>query len=299
MPGVGHDQQRLGLRGTGVGVLAEFTGVGIGAGNQQQRAWGDRLDVVERVEVHELHVAGQRWPGGGPCRGSGRGELPTWCAVEIVELIPHGIAGQHMRRTTGVEGFATLELNIALVGGLEQHLPALFQGHAVLEPVTVGRAHVVHADRGDGLEAWVDFRRADGEAATATHADDANAFTVDHRAAAEEIHGGTEIFAIEVGQHRIARLACAFTPERQVQGQGDKALFGHLGGVQVGALFFDGSHRVAHDDCGILCGGCEVFGHEQIARHPHAVLVVEGDLFHAHLVAGVEVTCTVGHVGSQ
>ncbi len=65
MAGTGHVVQFLGLGSTLIGVFAEFTGVRLVAGDEQQRPGRDGLDVVERVEVHELHVAAQRWHGGG------------------------------------------------------------------------------------------------------------------------------------------------------------------------------------------------------------------------------------------
>src|SRR4051794_38135126 len=52
-----NQQQFLGLGGTLVRVLAELPGMRLVARDEQHRARGDRLNVIERVEVHELHVA--------------------------------------------------------------------------------------------------------------------------------------------------------------------------------------------------------------------------------------------------
>lgn len=43
-----------------VGILAELARVRLIAGDEEHRTRRDRLDVVERVEIHELDVAGQR-----------------------------------------------------------------------------------------------------------------------------------------------------------------------------------------------------------------------------------------------
>jgi hypothetical protein len=56
--GAGHDVEVLRF-GPLVGILAELAGVGLVACDEQHRAWRDRLDVTERVEVRELDVAGQ------------------------------------------------------------------------------------------------------------------------------------------------------------------------------------------------------------------------------------------------
>ena len=117
----------------------------------------------------------------------------------------------------------------------------------MLEAIAVGRAHVVHADGGDCLETRIDLRSTDHKTAAATNADGTDAFPVDLWASAEKVHGGAEVFHVEVGQHRVAWCAGALAPERQVQGQGHETLFSHFGGVEVGALLFDGAHRVADD----------------------------------------------------
>jgi len=53
----------------------------------------------------------------------------------------------------------TRELHIALQRGLLEELLSLLEGHRMPEPVAVGSAHVVHADRCDGLEARIDLGR--------------------------------------------------------------------------------------------------------------------------------------------
>ena len=57
MPGSGDDIQFLRFRREPVRVFAELDGVRLFARDEQHGARGNRLDVRERVEVHELDVA--------------------------------------------------------------------------------------------------------------------------------------------------------------------------------------------------------------------------------------------------
>jgi hypothetical protein len=50
------------------------------------------------------------------------------------------------------------------------------------------------------------------------------------------------------------------------------------------------------DDGGSLAIAVEGPGREEVARDIHLVLVLKGDLLQVHLVAGVEVVRSVGHV---
>ena len=86
----------------------------------------------------------------------------------------------------------------------------------MIKAVAVGVAHIIHADRRDGLEARVDFRRADGEAAAAANADDAHVVPVYKIAGAKVVGGGAEGFGIGVGIDAVARRPFAFTPVGQV-----------------------------------------------------------------------------------
>nr|WP_267276458.1 hypothetical protein [Arthrobacter sp. CDRTa11] len=123
---------------------------------------------------------------------------------------------------------------------------ALFQRYGLVEPVAVGGAHVVHAHRGDGLDPGIDLRRADHKAAAAADPDGPHALLVNEGLRAQVVHRGAEVFGIDVGRDGVARLAGAFSPEGEVEGERDVALLGHFGGVEVGALFLHGAHGVAH-----------------------------------------------------
>ncbi|MNQ67343.1 hypothetical protein D3C85_818620 [compost metagenome] len=97
-----------------------------GASNEQQWARRDGLDVIERIEIHELHVAGQRRHGGCLWRCACRSDLTSWGAIEVEELVAYFVAGQFERRAAGVADFATLEFRIALLGRFANDLLALF-----------------------------------------------------------------------------------------------------------------------------------------------------------------------------
>ena len=107
-----------------VGVLAELARVRLVARDEQHRTRRDRLDVIERVEVHELDVAGQRRVRRQLRRSALGRELAPRRAVEVVELALDGVrvGGQLVHRPAGVLGFAARELDVALLGRLGDDL---------------------------------------------------------------------------------------------------------------------------------------------------------------------------------
>src|SRR5215208_729748 len=102
-------------------------------------------------------------------------------AVEVIELAINrgGLVGQLFRRSAGVFGFTTRELNIALLRCLLEDVLSLLDGDGMPEPVAVGGAHVVHADCRDGFDARIDLGRADDEATAAANPDRADPLLVD------------------------------------------------------------------------------------------------------------------------
>lgn len=58
MAGTGNPEHLLWLDGPGIRILAELAGVGLVAGDEEQWTRGNRVDIVEGVEVHELEAAG-------------------------------------------------------------------------------------------------------------------------------------------------------------------------------------------------------------------------------------------------
>lgn len=158
------------------------------------------------------------------------------------------------------------------------------------------RAHVIHADRGDGLETRVDLGRADKEAAAAADADATDALAVDESPRAQEIDSGAECLRIKIGRNRVARLTVALAPEGQIDGHRHETLLGHLRRVQVGALLLHRAHGVSDDDRRSPGAAVERLGREEVASNLHPVLGLEGDLLQVNLVAGVKIVCNVRHV---
>ena len=188
-------------------------------------------------------------------------------AVEVVELAVdrRRLVVEFFGRSAGGFGVTTGELDVALFCGLGEDVLPLLGGDRVSQPVAVGAAHVVHAHRGHGFDARIDLGGTDDEAPAAADPERADPFGVDEGLGAQVIHRGAEVLGIDVGGHQVARLAVALTPERQVQGHGDEALFGQLGGVQVGALLLDRTHRMSDDHRRVLGVAVQVVGDEQVS----------------------------------
>src|SRR5690554_3237956 len=99
------------------------------------------------------------------------------------------------------------------------------------------RAHVIHADGGNGFQARVDLCRAEGKTAAAAYAQYADTVTINEVLRSEIINGGTEGLSKQVRRDQVARLPLAFAPERQVNGESDEALFCQFLRVEHGRLF--------------------------------------------------------------
>src|SRR3954449_2855175 len=121
MSGARDDHKFLWLTGKPVGLFAELPAMRVPASDEQHRTRRDRLDVIKRIEVHELHVAGERRMGRGVrAVASGR-------AVEVIELaINRGrLVVQLFRRSAGLLDFTARKLNVALLRGLLQDVLSL------------------------------------------------------------------------------------------------------------------------------------------------------------------------------
>src|SRR5215208_50941 len=116
VPSTGYADDLFGLGGTLVRVLAELVRVSLIARDEEHRARRDRFDVIERVEVHEFDVAGQRWMRRQLGRTACRRELAAGRAIEIVELTldGSGVGRQPMHCAAGVLRLAARELDVAL-----------------------------------------------------------------------------------------------------------------------------------------------------------------------------------------
>src|SRR3954447_24592209 len=116
VPGVRDDEQFLRLGGELVGVFAELDGMGLLARDEEQRAGRNRLDVVERIEVHELDVAGQGRMRREFGRAALRSELAARRAIEVVELPLNGVGARRklVHGPARVLGLAARELDVTL-----------------------------------------------------------------------------------------------------------------------------------------------------------------------------------------
>lgn len=301
MTGTRNPHQLLRLGSTLVGILAELTRVRLIAGNEQQRPRRDGLNVIEGVEVHELGVAGESRVGDSFEGSALRDELAAGRAVEVEELALDGgrVGRELVVGASGVLHLTALDLDPPLPRRRRNDLLPLLDALRLPQPVAVDRAHVVHARRRDGLQPRVDLGRADDERPAAADAHAADALAVDEGLRAQVVDGAAEGFGVQLGRDGVPGLARAAAPEGEVERDGDEALLGQLGDVEVGALLFDGAHGVADDDGGVGGGGgaaAEVVEGEEVGGDVGLELGLEGDGLDGDDVAGVEVVGAVGEV---
>src|SRR4051794_12223187 len=107
-----------------------------------------------------------------------------------------GVFGQLMDGPARVFGLTAGKFSVTLNRRLGDDLLPLFERHRLPERVAIGGTHVVHADGRDGLQPRVDLRGTDDEAPAAANPDGPDAFPIDGRLGAEEIHGGTEVLRV-------------------------------------------------------------------------------------------------------
>ena len=189
--------------------------MGVFPDDEEQRTRRDGLDVVEGVEVHELHVACERGVRGRPVRRPFGRELSARRAVEGVEfpLDRGGVFRQLVCRAAGVCGFSARKLRVALFRRFGQYPLPLLKCQGVFQSAAAGCAHVVHAHRGDGFQPGIDLRRAYGETSAAADSDCADAAALDELPRSEEIRRRAEILGVYLRGDRVARLSLAVAPE--------------------------------------------------------------------------------------
>lgn len=299
MSGVRNDVEFLWLGCALVGVFAKLPGMRIVTRDEQHGTRRDRLNVIERVKVHEFDIAGKRRV---RCKFRRRtfGDMfASRSAVEVVKLTLDGgrVLVQFMHRPAGVFGLAARELRIALLSRLCDGFLSLFEGRRMPKPVTASRTHVVHAYRRNGLHARVNLGGTDDEAPAATNPKNAYPVPVNELPGAQKIYRSTEILGINIRRNYIAGSPLTLTPKGQIEGQGDESLVSQFLGIQICALFFDCAHWVPDDDRGILGILIQGFGNEEIPGNLHVVLVLERDLLRGHLAALIEVIRPLDHSG--
>ncbi|MNH33878.1 hypothetical protein D3C79_944330 [compost metagenome] len=103
----------------------------------------------------------------------------------------------------------------------------------MLEAIAIGAPHVVHADRGNRFHTWIDFRCTDGKAAAAADPQHSNSITINKALGTQIVYSRTEVFGIDVWRHQVTGTALTFSPERQINGQGDETLLCQFLGVKI------------------------------------------------------------------
>lgn len=289
--GTRDPDQLLGLGSTPVGILAELARVSLVTGDEEQGTGRDGVDVIEGVEVEELYLARARRVSRGVGQSTGGCHLTAGGAVEVVELLLNSIRSvlAPVHGAADQLGLCAVGLVPALGHGGVDELLALGECLRPLEAVAGDGAHVVHARSSNGLETGVDLCGADEERAAAADTNTTDAPTVDKVPGAEVVDGGAECLYVVLGRNGVARLAVAAAPVGEVDGDGDEALLGELGGVEVGALLLDGAHGVTDGNGGRLNAVAQVAWIEEVARDVGAVLGWECDGLNLDALATVEV----------
>lgn len=297
MAGARDQEELFGLGSLRISILAEFKRVRLVSRDEQKRARRDCLDVVEGVEVEELDVARHGRLGRAVGVHALGGELAAARAVKVKELDRDRVAvlGDLSRCAAGHLDLAALGLGPSGSGRLGDHPLALLDALRLVEPIAVHGAHVVHAGRGDGLDARVDLGRADDVAAAGADSQGADALAVDRAHLRSQVVDGRAVDLCELVRRRaVARLALAAAPVREVQRHGHEALLGELGRVEVGGLLLGCAHGVADHDGGRVGVGAEVGQGEEVARDGQVVLSLEIDGLDCHNIALVPVVCAKG-----
>ena len=106
---------------------------------------------------------------------------------------------------------------------------------------------------------------------------------VDFGRGREVIHGGAEVFRIDVGRRHIPRLAAAFTRIGRIKGNRQEAALRHGLRVEARGLLLHGAERTAHGYCRELAFG--ILRLIEIRGERDAVAVFEGDFAVLDLVA--------------
>src|SRR5438876_7604355 len=104
--GLGNDDQFLWLTGKPVSLFTELSGVRVLTRNEKHGTRRNRLNVRERVEVHELDVTAERRMRGEFRRATFGRVFASWRAVIVIKLTLNGVGAfiQLMARSTGVFG---------------------------------------------------------------------------------------------------------------------------------------------------------------------------------------------------
>ena len=93
--GVRNDDQFLWLTGELVSLFTELSGMGGLTRDEKQGTRRNRLNVRERIKIHELDVTAERRVRGEFRRAALGREFTSWSAVEVIELTLNGVGCFH------------------------------------------------------------------------------------------------------------------------------------------------------------------------------------------------------------
>ena len=149
---------------------------------------------------------------------------------------------------------------------------------------------IIHRGRDNGLDARIDLRRADGEAAASADADDADLLAVYARFPdAEIVHRRRKALREQVGRGHMARLAAALPHIDLIEGQHDKAALRQLVRVNARALLLDTAVGRADDQRRVLLRLVQLLRCVNVGGNGDAVAIVVADVLARDVLA--ELSC--------
>jgi len=112
-----NDEQFLWLTGKPVCLFTKLSGMSVLTRDEKHGTRRNRLNVRERVEVHELDVTAERRMRGEFRRATFGRVFASWRAVKVIKLALNGVGAfiQLMARSTGVFGLTASKLYMALL----------------------------------------------------------------------------------------------------------------------------------------------------------------------------------------
>ena len=212
--------------------------------DEQQRAWAEFLDVLHQREVEEAvwrrRIPGQR-VGVDGARMVSAADVIIVEALHDIRCIRRQLVGEHRLRRDHLailidgelmragNGLACLCLLIAHLGQVVLDDFALLR-RIVIPLIVVADAvrHVVHGRGRDRLDARIIRRCRDGHARETADANGTDLLRVDELEVADEIDCRAVILREDLRRAHIAALAAALPRGRWIEGDGNKAILGHL-----------------------------------------------------------------------
>src|SRR5439155_23320691 len=101
---------------------------------------------------------------------------------------------------------------------------------------------IIHAHRGNCLDARVGFRRSQTKAPAAADPNDADALTIDERLSAQKINSRAEVFNQRLEGGREMRLSTTLAMVGWIMGNGNKAALRHHLAIQPELCSFTASY---------------------------------------------------------